>query len=1110
MDSADTLKQKDGDLSYRSIFDNMLNGFAYCRMLFEDQKPVDFIYLDVNPAFESLTGLKDVKGKKVTEVIPGIRMSDSELFEIYGRVALTGKPERFDFYLESLKQWFHISVYSPKKEHFVAIFDVITERKRNEDELRASAEFLSIISTHSDKKEDLIHSSIDFFQKLSGCEAVGIRLKEGVDYPYYETRGFGKEFLLAENYLCSHTPDGELIRDSTGNPVIECMCGNVICGRFNPALPFFTGNGSFWSNSTTKLLASTSEKDRQARTRNRCNGEGYESVALIPLRVGEERLGLLQLNDKRQNRFTPELISFWERLSGYLAVTISNCIIVEKLTENEKHLRLAAEATNFGIYSYDFSTGHAYYSQKFLEIYGQPSGSKLELDKDLVSIRLHPDDKPEFLKRMLMANDPCSSGIFEHEYRIIRTDGEIRWLKLLGRTSFTGNRPEDKPLFANGIIQDITDRKKAEEALRQAKDYAEKLISTANAMIVGLDAEGNLLVFNQAAEKITGYTMAELHGRNWFEVLVPRERYPSVWAEFSRLSEGGLPRVFENPILTKSGEERLIMWQNNQMQMNDKFAGTISFGIDITERKKAEKALENERALLKDLVTSMPAGVYRLRVKPEKTWSENGWIEKVGTNFKLEMVSDRFCEILGVTREQCESNATIVVDKVFPEDLPGFIRGNVEGLNTLRPFKWEGRILKEGKPVWVNFASIPRSLENNEVVWTGILLDISELKKLEDQLLQAQKMEAIGNLAGGVAHDFNNMLQVILGHAQMAIHEAGTDDRMLQHLNEIDKAAQKSADLTRQLLAFARKQTIKPKILNLNDTIAKMIKMLRRLIGEDIELIWMPGGDLWNIKADPSQIDQILANLAVNSRDAIRGAGNITIETSNRTASLDETSLNTDARPGDYVMITFSDDGCGMNEETLNHIFEPFFTTKIFGEGTGLGLATVYGIVRQNNGFIDVSSEPGKGTIFKIHIPRCIEEVEATTKEKSRKLRTGDETILIVEDEQDILNLAKAQLKELGYSVLSANRPEKAIDMAKKHKGDIHLLMTDVIMPEMNGRQLCDKIREFRPDMKCLYMSGYTADVIAQKNILDKGIIFIQKPFLLEEISEKLREALEK
>jgi CheY-like chemotaxis protein len=370
-------------------------------------------------------------------------------------------------------------------------------------------------------------------------------------------------------------------------------------------------------------------------------------------------------------------------------------------------------------------------------------------------------------------------------------------------------------------------------------------------------------------------------------------------------------------------------------------------------------------------------------------------------------------------------------------------------------------------------------------------------------------MEAVGRLAGGVAHDFNNMLQAILGHAELALIEAPAGSRLRESLMEIQIAGQRSADLTHQLLAFARKQTVSPKVLDLNDTVSGMLKMLHRLIGENIQLLWIPGAGLWSIKMDPSQIDQILANLTVNARDAIANVGKVTIETANVTFDDTYVRRRPECVPGDYVMLAISDTGRGMNEDTQARIFEPFFTTKEFGKGTGLGLAIVFGIVKQNKGFIYAYSEPGQGTTFKLYFPRAEEEAKEAKQPAALRSLRGKETVLLVEDEEQILNIGRLILEEHGYTVLTACTPAAAITLTLEHRQPIHLLITDVVMPGMNGQELKQQLIQSYPDLKCLFVSGYTANAIAHSGVLDDDVHFLQKPFTIRTLAEKVREVLE-
>jgi CheY-like chemotaxis protein len=342
----------------------------------------------------------------------------------------------------------------------------------------------------------------------------------------------------------------------------------------------------------------------------------------------------------------------------------------------------------------------------------------------------------------------------------------------------------------------------------------------------------------------------------------------------------------------------------------------------------------------------------------------------------------------------------------------------------------------------------------------------------------------------------------------MALAKVAKDDPLQTDLAEIITAARRSAEMTRQLLGFARRQTVMPKVVDLNDTVEGILKMLRRLIGEDIALVWLPTKSTWPVKIDPSQVDQILANLCVNARDAINGVGKITIQTSKVTLDNYFCHRHPGAVPGQFMMLAVSDDGCGMNVETTSHLFEPFFTTKEVGKGTGLGLATVYGIVKQNNGYIDFQSEPDRGTSFRIYLPRSTGEADASPKDETNLDLPGSETVLLVEDEPSVLQMAAEMLGQLGYRVLPATSSAQALHLAENHRDQIDLLVTDVVMPEMSGKDLAEKLKKFYPHLKTLFMSGYTADVIAHQGVLDEAACFIQKPFSRKALSVKLREAM--
>lgn len=524
--------------------------------------------------------------------------------------------------------------------------------------------------------------------------------------------------------------------------------------------------------------------------------------------------------------------------------------------------------------------------------------------------------------------------------------------------------------------------------------------------------------------------------------------------------------------------------------------------LEVEEHKLTEKKLSESECRLSFALEGANDGIWDVQMATDEVY-----------------LSPRACEILGYLPEEMAEVAQVWHQLVHPDDLPltqERLQAHLEGRAKI--FEVEQRLrMKSGEWKWVlaRGKAVEKDAEGQVLRMTGTHTDISERKRSEEereilqaQLVQSQKMESVGRLAGGVAHDFNNMLLIILGHAELALENMDSEHPLHHDLTQISHAANRSASLTRQLLGFARKQAVAPKVVDFNQTIEGTLDMLRRLVGEDINITWRPEQNLWPVKVDPVQIDQILANLCVNSRDAIEGTGDVFIETHN--ANFDETycAFHPGTSPGDFVMLSFSDNGCGMSKDTIDRIFEPFFTTK--KAGTGLGLATVYGIVKQNNGFICTYSELEYGSAFKIYLPRFTEKNVETPAEPPLKNPQGQgKLVLLVEDEAAILEMGKQMLERLGYRVIAAHTPNEALELAKANAAELDLLITDVIMPEMNGQALAQMLDDIKPGLKCLYMSGYTADVIAHHGVLDEGVNFLQKPFSIKDVAFKIHRALE-
>ncbi len=714
---------------------------------------------------------------------------------------------------------------------------------------------------------------------------------------------------------------------------------------------------------------------------------------------------------------------------------------------------------------------------------------------------VHPDDQGMIAERhaqRLRGETPPN----RYQFRLLTCDGR----RLRVELSVVRIEWKDAPASLN-FLTDITERHRAEQELKHVSAFRQVLLEKVNEGLclcheIAEEPCVQFTMWNPHMTEITGYTLEEINTRGWYQSLYPDPAIRTRAIErMARMRTGD--NLTDEPweIVRADGAQRTLAISTSLIESADGAFHVLGLMRDVTERRRAEEAIRLSQAQLLASLESTPNVAIQ-------------WYDEAGKVLYWNPASERLYgwksgEALGKTLDQLIHT---------PEEAAAFLKLLATIKQSGQPIApYEAPVRRaDGSRGWVLATTFSIPLGGGRPGYVCMDMDITDRKQaehdreqLQAQLIQAQKMESVGRLAGGVAHDFNNMLQAIIGNVDLALALAPPDPAIRECLAEINNSARRSAELTRQLLAFARKQSVTPKVVNLNALITELLVMLRRLLGEHVELDYRAGADLWNTQIDPSQVDQVLTNLCINARDAISSSGQIGIETAN--VRFDEThaALYPGNSPGDYVVLRVSDTGAGMDAATRAQIFEPFFTTKAVGKGTGLGLATVFGIVKQNGGLIHVDSEPGKGTTFSIYLPRSLAGPAPAEPAVALAKATGRETILLVEDEPQVLNLGRRILARNGYHVLGAANPEIALELAAQHGPGIQLLITDVIMPGMNGRLLRDHLRQQYPTLKCLFMSGYTADVVGQHGILDDGIDFVQKPFTIDIFCTKVREILD-
>ncbi len=691
------------------------------------------------------------------------------------------------------------------------------------------------------------------------------------------------------------------------------------------------------------------------------------------------------------------------------------------------------------------------------------------------------------------------NGVEEFLWHCRRKNGELFW----GEVSLR-RHSEAGATFVIAIIRDISERKRIADALHESEEKLSKIFhGSSNAIVLAELESGRIVDVNKTWVAASGIPREAALGKTGVELGVWTD--PVMLDTFQReLKESGHAR---------QREVLLSMAHGPQPTFVSAEAVTLSRGRhtlwelhDVSALRRSEAATREREDRLRMISENFDAGmIYQVVTTKDR-------------EPRFTYVSDSVRRLYGASPEEVLADPSLVFGRHHPEDAKRMREAEAAAFNSLTTFRCQFRTTDpSGRMRWSSVVATPRLQPDGSVLWDGIEFIITDLKRaeeerasLERQLQHAQRMESVGRLAGGVAHDFNNMLGVVLGQVELAKADLPPSHPVRSGLDDIERAAQRSKELTQQLLAFARRQPIVPRVLDLNEVVTSSLRILQRLIREDIRLVWRPARELWALKMDASQLDQILTNLCVNARDAITGAGSVTIDAANETLAGSAVPGDPDLPAGDYVRLTVTDDGCGMDQKTLGHVFEPFFTTKGVGVGTGLGLSTVYGIVRQNGGAILVASEPGRGTSFVIYLPRYqgSESVRRDIKTECES-RTGTETVLLVEDEPSLLGMLCIHLRRSGYNVLPAPNAQVAIELATQNAAAIRLLISDVIMPGMNGRELARHIEEIVPNVPILLMSGYTADILDWQQTAGKRVSFLQKPFVASELMKMVRVMLD-
>jgi len=1076
-----TNQQLQQDITERKRAEEALRESEEIFRRFMEYSPIYVFFKDENiralrlsKNFETMLGkpVEEMLGKNMDDLFPP-ELAKSMVADDM-RIIKEGKEITVE---EELNGRFYSTIKFPifiegKPPYLAGYTTDITERKKAEERRKLMTQVLELLN-RSEPNIDQIRSLLLLVKQSTGIEAAGIRLKQGEDYPYYETYGFPEEFVEKENYLCARDQAGELIRDSAGEPYLECMCGNIISRRTDPSLPFFTKGGSFWTNSTTQLLVSTSEKDRQTRSRNRCNSAGYESVALIPLRSGSENAGLLQLNDKRKNMFSLEMIEFFEGVCASIGIALNRKEAQDALRRSEEKYRALFESAPGSILIFDLA-GKVLDANEYSKM-----PRELNVGKHFLELgTIHPDDR-EFVKQQfgrLMAGEEEGTV----ELRIFPDTPNQRWVEVHAALL----KKEGKPYAVQTISVDITERKRAEEELRKSKNYFRSLIENSFDTVMILDQQGAIQYVSASVERLLGYQRDDPLLETAFDFVHPEDQKYVMEKFAGCVQNPGLAITINLRLRHKDGSYRAVEATGRSLFHDPAVNGFIVNFRDITERKQMEDAIKKASEEWRKTFDTIP-----------------DIIMIVDPDYKILRVNQAMTKLFGLSYQEIlgkKCYQLIHQTDSPPEFCPHW--------QTLRDGKeHSAEIYAPNLKRYFTVTSTPIFEETGKM--TGavhVMHDITIRKRTEGELVRAEKLESLSLLAGGIAHDFNNLLAVILGNLSLSLSGPALGPDLKESLQEAETASSRAKDLIQQLLTFAKGGAPIRKAANIIDLIKESTYFA--LSGSKVRAEFFIPGDLWPVEVDQPQISQVVNNLAINAVQAMPKGGTVKIIAEN---VLVEEKNDLPLKPGRYIKVSVMDQGIGISEENLSKIFDPYFTTK--KTGSGLGLATAYSIIKKHDGLISVESKKNAGTNFFFYLPASTGSADPALFPEE-PLTFGSGKILVMDDEEIVRNTARRMLKSIGYEVGLAEDGEKMIllyQKAKKSGRPFDAVIMDLtVAGGMGGKEAIKKLLKIDPNAIAIVSSGYSNDPIMAKYKRYGFAGFVAKPYQLAELSKALHQVL--